>query len=120
MLVLGDVAFGLNAFEKLRELKGVKRLVLGNHDNYPAARYLEIFNSLHGSLTIDRCLFTHVPVHPSQFARFIGNIHGHLHHKRLEDPRYICVSAEQTDFTPVGLTDLIAQLKTHHHETKAV
>lgn len=104
---LGDVCFGVQSFDVLRQLNGVKRLVLGNHDTYPIARYLEHFNSVHGAAEVHRCILTHIPVHPSQFPRYRANIHGHLHHNTLEDERYICVSAEHTSLTPVLLESVI-------------
>lgn len=105
--VVGDVAFGLGAFEYLKQLKGIKRLVMGNHDHYPSPRYLEVFRSLHGAVELKDCILTHVPVHPSQFDRFKANIHGHLHSHVLDDPRYINVSAERVNLTPVLITDLL-------------
>lgn len=105
--VLGDVAFGLGAFDRLKELKGIKRLVMGNHDHYPAERYLEVFRSLHGAVEVRDCILTHVPVHPSQFGRFRANVHGHLHSQLLEDLRYINVSAERTFLTPLLLIDVL-------------
>lgn len=110
---LGDVLFGAAAFSTLAKLNGVKRLVMGNHDHYPAAKYLEHFNSIHGTATTHGYILTHVPVHPGQFERFAGNIHGHLHSHTLDDPRYINVSAERINLTPALLDTVI-------HEAKAL
>lgn len=104
---LGDVLFGAEAFDMLARLNGVKRLVMGNHDHYPAAKYLEHFNSLHGVATVQGYILSHVPVHPDQFGRFKGNIHGHLHSKLIDDLRYINVSAEQINLTPALLDTVI-------------
>jgi calcineurin-like phosphoesterase family protein len=97
---LGDVLFGVAAFETLRLLNGVKRLVMGNHDRYPTAKYLEHFNEVCGAAEIRGCVLTHIPIHESQFRRYKANIHGHLHSRKLADPRYICVSAEHTGLAP--------------------
>ena len=104
---LGDVLFGSGAFPILGLLNGVKKLVMGNHDRYPSALYLEYFNCVVGSAEVDGCIFTHIPVHPSQFARYRANLHGHLHSKNLDDPRYINVSAEQIGLSPVRLHDVL-------------
>jgi calcineurin-like phosphoesterase family protein len=106
---LGDVLFGSAAFSYLARLNGVKHLVAGNHDNYPTERYLQHFNSVSGVATLHGYVMSHVPVHPDQFCRFKGNIHGHLHSKTLEDPRYINVSAEQTGLAPILLDTVIHQ-----------
>lgn len=108
--VLGDVAFGLGAFEHLEQLNGIKRLVMGNHDHYPAARYLEVFRSLHGAVEVRDCILTHVPVHPWQLSRYRANIHGHLHANVLDDPRYINVSADRVNLTPVLLGEILEGL----------
>jgi calcineurin-like phosphoesterase family protein len=78
---------------------------------------------------------SHIPVHPCQLERrWIGNVHGHLHDKKVmislpeafrnqlvsypvdpedwgasevPDPRYLCVSAEQTDYRPKPFDEII-------------
>lgn len=101
---LGDVLFGRHSFETLGRLKGIKKLVLGNHDTYPTRLYLEHFNKVFGTVGIkDKIVLTHVPIHPSQKYRFSRNIHGHLHHHRVDDDWYTCVSVEHTGLKPVPL-----------------
>jgi calcineurin-like phosphoesterase family protein len=48
-------------------------------------------------------LLTHIPVHPSELRRGVLNVHGHLHARSVGDARYVCVSLEQTNFSPVPL-----------------
>lgn len=100
---LGDVLFGRHSFRHLGRLNGVKKLVMGNHDAYPSALYLEHFNRIVGVAEVAGCILTHIPVHESQFPRYRFNIHGHLHSRKLDDRRYICVSAEHHNLTPVAL-----------------
>lgn len=100
---LGDVLFGQAAFGTLALLNGVKKLVMGNHDHYPTSQYLEHFNKVYWSVKLRDCILSHVPVHPCQFGRFKANVHGHLHSNKLDDPRYINVSAENTGLRPVFL-----------------
>lgn len=105
-------------------LNGQKRLVMGNHDAYPAELYLKYFKSIHGVLFWNDCILTHVPVHPANLQhRSTYNIHGHLHSKRVEtagnernkgaglpdntyDWRYINVSCEQNNLTPISADEL--------------
>ncbi|MGH9992860.1 MAG: metallophosphoesterase [Nitrososphaera sp.] len=107
---LGDVYFGgRNNHTVLGALNGIKRLVLGNHDTYPLEIYQQYFRRIYGAATLRGWVLTHIPVHPQQLeTRFQGNIHGHLHTARLDDPRYICVSVEQTGLGPVLLDEVLA------------
>lgn len=105
---LGDVLFGRESFKTLGLLNGVKKLVMGNHDRYPSSLYLEYFNQVVGAAELHGCILTHIPVHHEQFARYRANIHGHLHSNKINDPRYICVSAEHINLTPILLNDVLA------------
>lgn len=104
---LGDVLFGKKSFEILSRLNGTKKLVLGNHDQYPTVDYLKYFNKVYGSYLYENHILTHVPVHPCEFPRFRFNIHGHRHSLTINDLRYINVSADATGLTPVRLKDVI-------------
>lgn len=108
---LGDVFFGKDGHEILAGLHGFKRLVMGNHDRFPLQIYQRYFERIYGVAQYDGCVLSHIPVHPNQMAkRYRLNIHGHLHHRSLEDPRYRCVSVERTGLTPVLLRGVIASL----------
>lgn len=98
--ILGDVLFGRESFKKLAKLNGRKKLVMGNHDHYDTLSYLEHFTQVFGSVKLQQFILTHIPVHPCQLKRFRGNIHGHLHHKVIDDDRYINVSMEQIGMRP--------------------
>lgn len=105
---LGDVLFGAHSFELLGRLNGQKHLVMGNHDHYPTARYLEHFKRLHGAAELKGYILTHVPVDDGQFWRFKGNFHGHLHSKSIVDSMsHFCVSAEHTMLAPIRLDEAI-------------
>jgi len=107
---LGDVLFGRAAFATLKRLNGVKKLVMGNHDRYPSALYLEHFNVILGAAEVHNCVLTHIPVSAAQKYRFRGNIHGHMHTLTLPDPWYVNVSAEQTGLRPILLDEVVARL----------
>lgn len=94
---LGDVLFAMHKTgEILGSLNGIKRLILGNHDRFPLEMYAKYFSKIYGAAPFGQCILTHVPVHPNQVEyRFMKNIHGHMHSKKLDDSRYVCVSVEQ-------------------------
>ena len=110
--ILGDAAFGHEAVECLGTFPGLKRLILGNHDNYRPEFYLENRIKPMAMQVIHDVLLTHIPINPFSVTRWIGNIHAHTHHNTLRDPRYLCVSADQTNLEPITLNDAISTLKT--------
>lgn len=98
---LGDVAFGEENVHILSRLNGYKHLVLGNHDQYDLELYQKYFHKIVSSIKLEGYLLTHIPIHPSQFYRFKGNIHGHVHSNSLDDKRYFNASAENINLTPI-------------------
>jgi calcineurin-like phosphoesterase family protein len=57
-------------------------------------------------------MLTHIPVHYCELEyRFKKNIHGHMHEKVVlfndkPDSRYINVSCEQINYTPIALEEI--------------
>lgn len=107
---LGDVLFGRHSFETLARLKGKKKLILGNHDRYPVVDYAQHFSKIAGCMKFDNHILTHIPIHPYQFYRFDLNLHGHMHSKTLDDPRYVNCSCEQINLTPIPY-DVLAKMR---------
>lgn len=104
---LGDVCFGkIENLEILSRLNGTKNLILGNHDQHGIHNYLRYFRKIEAAKKYDGYLWTHIPVHPGQFYRFIGNVHGHLHSGKIEDPRYVCVSVERYNLAPIAWEEI--------------
>lgn len=103
---LGDVLFGKANFPLLYRLNGIKKLIMGNHDQYATSEYLIHFTKVHGSYQFDGNILTHIPVHVGQFVRYKMNIHGHLHSKKLEDARYFNCSCEQIGLTPISYEEI--------------
>lgn len=103
--VLGDVGRGANV-RSVRLLAGRKRLIAGNGDDVARIAALGLFESIAVAKWLPGYLLTHIPVHPSQLGRGLVNVHGHLHSRTVCDPRYICVSVEQTNFRPIELDAL--------------
>lgn len=107
---LGDVLFGVHNFPKLYRLNGIKHLVLGNHDHYDLALFQKHFVSIVPYHKIQGVLLSHIPVHPQQMGRFRGNIHGHLHSAKIDDPRYFNASCEHINLTPILMDKIISAM----------
>jgi calcineurin-like phosphoesterase family protein len=109
VFVLGDFCFGRDNIDIASCLNGRKRLIMGNHDIYPAELYLKHFEKIYGALFYKKYLLTHIPVHPSH-ARTIVNVHGHLHSKSVRNDNinitYVNVSCEQIAMRPISMDEL--------------
>lgn len=120
---LGDVGFGKAALNRvLPRLQGRKRLILGNHDygdRQMMRFYLEHFQKVLSwrHFTENGCAMvcTHYPLHPSSFlGRYEGhciNVHGHIHNRVIDDPRYVNICVEQIGYTPVSYDWLMAKAR---------
>lgn len=122
---LGDVAINKRHISIMDRLNGKKCLIKGNHDIFKLKDYLPYFYDIRGSHKLHNFILTHIPVHPSQFARWTaGNIHGHLHSnvvnqvnkwakrgKPIKDPRYYSVCVEQINYTPINIDQIIEDMK---------
>lgn len=111
---LGDITMGTSAksLEILGRLNGTKVLVKGNHDLHKLSMYEKYFKDVRGSHQLAGMLLTHIPVHVASLARWGFNVHGHLHSNVVMsgahmDPRYLCVSVEQVNFTPIPLETVV-------------
>lgn len=96
----------------LAKCNGHKRLIRGNHDDEPLKKYLEHFEEVYGSRILDHMLFTHYPVHPASIGKHIGNVHGHVHvpPDGVFGPRYLNMSVEVINYTPVPLEEVKKRL----------
>lgn len=98
------------------------------------------FEQIHGvRVFVDKFIMSHIPLHPDCVSgRFRVNVHGHLHANQImrpyystrkqydqdgfctgtyeapigmeEDPRYLCVCVEQTDFAPIHFDEVEARI----------
>lgn len=125
---LGDVAVcNSSLFDSIMSrLNGAKVLIRGNHDNLKLSSYVKWFKDIRGSHQLDKFILSHIPIHSDSIPEWCpGNIHGHLHYRcvmvgdpdfffeetgafleKMKDPRYTCVSVEQTNYTPVSLEEI--------------
>jgi calcineurin-like phosphoesterase family protein len=121
--ILGDVTMeSSKSYPLLNRLNGMKKVVLGNHDRpSDVPELLKYVNSVSGMVRYKGLWLTHCPVHDRELEfRVPRNIHGHIHDKKVmriswnygnatgmeEDDRYLCVSCEQVDYTPISLDEL--------------
>ena len=127
---LGDVVINRKALAILERLNGKKVLIKGNHDIFKLKDYLPHFEDIRAYKVLPKegMILSHIPIHPDCLNRQKVNIHGHLHQKRvtrsctlecgvgeyieeIDDPKYRCVSVDQTNYTPVDLQSLINEYK---------
>lgn len=100
---LGDVGFKNFGYFSgiMSRLNGTKILIKGNHDNFKLSQYAQYFKDVRAYHVLDKCVLSHVPVHPYSVGRWRLNIHGHLHDNDLNDPKYLNVSVERINYTPI-------------------
>lgn len=95
----------------VERLCGQKRLVLGNHDHCPVEAYLAVgFQKVYGVKLVDKFWCSHVPIHPTNLGRALGNIHGHIHERSSPVGPYVNVSVEAVNYMPVALEDVYKRL----------
>ena len=111
--ILGDISMEkATEYHKIGLLKGYKKVVLGNHDMCKPshnAEMLKYVNAICGAVTNKSkgYILTHIPIHEFELERFRKNIHGHVHENTINDNRYVNVSCEAVNYTPVLLSDLL-------------
>jgi len=122
--LLGDVAFKPRVLRAIiPRLNGRIVLVQGNHDTEEAKLYAELFDDVRGYVVKKGFIMSHIPIHPACLSRWAINIHGHLHGNTIRDnlalkekeqfgpidPRYVCVSMEQINYTPKLLSKVLQE-----------
>ena len=114
--ILGDITMEKNNYEILNRLNGIKKVILGNHDEPQHVPYLlQYVNNVCALKYLKHkefgnIILSHAPIHPCELEyRFNINIHGHVHENTLPDKRYINVSAEVIDYKPKLLSELICK-----------
>ena len=113
--ILGDITMEkATQYYWLNELNGIKKVILGNHDEPQHVPYLlQYVNNVCALKYLKHkefgnIILSHAPIHPCELEyRFNINIHGHVHENTLPDKRYINVSAEVIDYKPKLLSELL-------------
>jgi calcineurin-like phosphoesterase family protein len=109
LFILGDLAFTDAGLQQMLNLKCKNvELIMGNHDQYPAIRYLKAgIQKLHGFRGYKTFWLSHAPMHPNELRKKQGNLHGHIHKfgdtPPIEDKRYYNVNVEFHGMKPVQL-----------------
>lgn len=109
---VGDFCLNRRALSIAKRLNGRKLLIMGNHDMFRTEEYLEAgFERVCGALQFENLILTHIPVHPCQVEhRFFANVHGHMHSKKVADWRYLNVSVENINLTPITLEEVYSRI----------
>ena len=132
--VLGDLFFRAATIEPiLKELKGHKHLILGNHDGswmkrIDLSRYFESVQTLK-EVNVDGRLLTlcHYPMLSYPEARRGYMIYGHIHNNVGDDywpliqrrPRMFNAGVDVNDFAPVTFDELVANNRRFNQEHAA-
>lgn len=103
---MGDVVINRRYLNVLSRCSGKKVLIKGNHDIFKLKDYTEYFEDVRAYKVFPAhgLIVSHMPVHPCQLeGRFKANAHGHMHANKIDDPRYINLCVEHTNYSPVNL-----------------
>lgn len=110
--MLGDCVINKKFITLIKRFNGKLRLVRGNHDIYDDKLYYEAgFKAIYGSRVFDGMILTHIPIHKDSVGRFDVNVVGHLHCNYVEDPDYLCVSVEHTNYSPLAIEEVKQRIK---------
>ena len=114
--ILGDLSFKMKkeeVIEILKQLKGKKILIKGNHDTFVGQRdfdecfegIYDMFQLRENQLQITLC---HYPIidFPGMYYGAIM-IYGHVHNKYVPHKNMYCVSVECINYEPVTFDELI-------------
>jgi calcineurin-like phosphoesterase family protein len=106
---------------------------MGNHDifiKHNNRDYAEHFEEITAYKVFDDLICSHIPLHPASVKeRWKANVHGHLHTKRVMmseptwwggsrevlDPKYLCVSMEHIDYTPITMDEVYRRIEEQQH-----
>ena len=91
----------------LKRLKGIKHLILGNHDSLKPFDYVELgFTTIHTALEIFTEMGNYILVHDPAISQFDRNrmfLCGHIHDLFVKQKNCINVGVDVWDFYPVSL-----------------
>lgn len=123
LILLGDIAFDKVWLERIKGIKCAKKLlVCGNHDldfGLKMVDLVTVYDEIKALYTKRNYWFSHCPIHPQEMRGRCGNIHGHLHHKKVQqeyrgdgdyvgdvdDRSYINVCVEHTNWKPISFKE---------------
>lgn len=105
---LGDVAFDAESLADIKTWTGAKKiLIAGNHclDHFSMKDLVRVYDEVYSLKKYKEFWLSHAPIHPDELRGKI-NIHGHTHYHNIDDARYVNVSMEQINYTPIELHEI--------------
>ena len=109
---LGDVAFDKESLADVKTWAGAKKiLICGNHDldHHTMKDLVEAYDEVYSLKKYKEFWLSHAPIHPDELRGKV-NIHGHTHYHNIADDRYVNVSMEQINYTPIELHEVRAKI----------
>jgi len=114
LYILGDIAMKRKYICVVDRIITKKRvLIRGNHDIFKLKDYTPYFKDIRAYKVLPKygIIFSHIPIHLDTFDKWKLNVHGHMHHKYINDNRYLNICVEQTNYKPVELEEILEKLK---------
>jgi calcineurin-like phosphoesterase family protein len=121
LYILGDLAINPKHLNFFDDIPGKVILTPGNHDEKKMQTYVDMFDDVRGYVINthnNKFIASHIPLHPDCIERFEHNIHGHLHYNVINDPRYLNVSMEQIQYSPISIEDAMARIEENKEHFK--
>lgn len=111
--LLGDFSFynKEKSAQILRKLKGMKYLVMGNHDSHSVTAYYDMgFHRVYDIPVIleDFWILSHEPLYINSnmpYANIFGHVHGNKEYSDFSGQSF-CVSVERINYTPVTFHEI--------------
>ncbi len=106
--LLGDIAFNKDMLEEVKTWYGEKVLICGNHDlekGITMKDLCNVYSEIYSFRRYKDFWLTHCPMHQDELYNRIC-VHGHTHSKQIDDPRYINICLEHTEYKPLSLEQL--------------
>lgn len=106
---LGDIAFTHEALAEIKTWEGAKKvLIVGNHDLERGIKMrdlCDVYDEVYSFRRYKEFWLSHPPMHPEELRGKV-NIHGHVHEKTIDDPRYFNTSMENINYEPINLEEV--------------
>jgi calcineurin-like phosphoesterase family protein len=106
----GDICLSedsLKYIEQFRATGAAVILIGGNHctDKVSFKRLAEVYSAVYFYKNKYGFTLSHMPLHPEHLRGKL-NVHGHLHDLIIDDPRYLNVSLENTNYHAISLDQI--------------
>lgn len=118
--LLGDIAFTKEWLLRLNEIQCRRKvLIMGNHDLERGVKFQDligIYDDVQAFVSHRNYWFSHAPIHESEMRGKKGNVHGHIHSAKIDNPYYQCVSLEHTEYKAISFEEVVNRFKEAQHE----